>query len=146
MCCYGCHAVASSIVGAGLDDYYRFRTGLQRELRSSLSLQSLLALDAPEVQASFVWQAQLKEKGTTLSIEGMTCAACAWLIESKVRQLKGVTRFSINATSQRAALHCYESQVLLSDVLHAIHKLGYSASPFLMHESEQSAIQKVDVF
>jgi len=41
---------------------------------------------------------------TTLAIDGITCAACAWLIENQINNLEGVEYTGVNLTSQRTSL------------------------------------------
>jgi len=84
MCCPGCAAVAQSIVDNQLTDYYQFRTEKAQRAPSASEQAELLAkvsvYDAPELQQDFVLdQGNLKE--VQLTLEGITCAACGWLIE-----------------------------------------------------------------
>ncbi len=81
MCCPGCQAVAQTIVDSGLSSYYQFRTepAEKAELIPE-QLKALIHYDNEETQSEFVRQNDHHAE-ITLSLEGITCAACAWLIE-----------------------------------------------------------------
>ncbi|MBW3163387.1 heavy metal translocating P-type ATPase [Ferrimonas balearica] len=135
MCCPGCAAVADAIVAAGLSDYYRYRTekGQQQDVPEALA--SLIAYDLDEVQQEFVAaRGDLKE--VLLSVEGISCAACAWLIEKHLAALPGVAQISVNTTTQRAVLRWDASQQKLSDLLLSMNQIGYQAAPFQQDAQE----------
>ena len=67
-----------------------------------------------------------KEK---LSLSGMRCAACAQLIEFRVRQLPGVTSFNINTASHKADVSWQGSRISLQKIITSIVDLGYAAFP-----------------
>ena len=56
MCCYGCQAVAQSIVANGLADYYRTRDSLPEAPREAMPaiLEQLALYDHADFQKSFV--------------------------------------------------------------------------------------------
>ena len=81
MCCPGCQSVAEMIVGSGLSSYYEHRTDLSPTAKQLVpdELLRLEIYDDNEIQDEFVYQeGEIKE--ITLTVEGLTCAACAWLI------------------------------------------------------------------
>ncbi|HIF9455896.1 TPA: heavy metal translocating P-type ATPase [Photobacterium damselae] len=137
MCCPGCEAVATTIVQSGLSSYYEFRTepADKAELVPE-ELQALTLYDNHDIQQDFVHQkGELKE--ALLSIEGVSCAACAWLIERQVHKLPGVKSVKVNTTTHRALLCWDENQIKLSEILTPIHQLGYKAAPFEADAHEQ---------
>lgn len=138
MCCHGCQAVADAIVGNGLEDYYRYRTEMPRNVEDLVpdELRDLMLYDHPEVQKSFVSLSQGEIKEASLILEGITCAACIWLNERHLKQLQGIQAVSINYTSHRARVSWDESQIKLSDILLEIRKLGYHAHPFSAQQQE----------
>ncbi len=135
MCCPGCAAVADAIVAAGLSDYYRYRTETGKQQDVPPQLASLIAYDLDEVQQEFVAaRGDLKE--VLLSVEGISCAACAWLIEKHLAGLPGIAKISVNTTTQRAVLVWDSSQQKLSEILSAMAAIGYQASPFQVDAQE----------
>ncbi|WP_427978060.1 heavy metal translocating P-type ATPase [Agarivorans sp.] len=138
MCCQGCAAVAETIVQSGLEDYYQHRTAAAPSAQSLVpdALVKMLDYDDENVQLEFVAK-NADSKEVLLSIEGIACAACAWLIEKQVSSIPGVIKIQVNSTTQRATLIWDDSQTKLSQVLQSIQKLGYNASPFQTDKQEE---------
>ncbi|WP_411358452.1 heavy metal translocating P-type ATPase [Pseudidiomarina salilacus] len=139
VCCYGCQAVAQTIEAQGLQHFYQFRdtsNPLQIPLLPE-ELQQLEAYDQEELQQQFTHLDDNGHTSTTLSVEGMTCAACAWLIEQQLQTLPGVDYARVNATTERVNVAWRPEQVKLSDVLKKISGLGYRALPFQAATQEQ---------
>ena len=137
-CCAGCQAVAQSIIDAGLDYYYEQRTADadKAALPDADILAKLRLYDLPEVQQGFVYE-QGESKQATLLLEGITCAACVWLIEQTLSRLVGVISVSINYSNHRLHVSWQAEQVALSDILLSIQKIGYQAQPY---DSEQQHV------
>ncbi|MGI1950200.1 heavy metal translocating P-type ATPase [Shewanella oncorhynchi] len=137
MCCPGCQAVSQAIVDAGLLSYYKFRTepGSKQNALVPEALTQFSAYDLPEVQQDFV-HSEDNVESVSLSIDGITCAACAWLIEHKVKQLAGVSQVLVNSTTQRAMISWDKRKVKLSDILGQINRIGYQAAPYQVDEQE----------
>ena len=145
MCCPGCKAVAETIVESGLEDYYRFRTAPAEQGDQALSdtLAQLAIYDEPALQDEFVHeQGDLKE--IQLTVEGITCAACGWLIEKQLSKVEGVKQVAVNVAQRRAFVSWNDNIVTLSGVLQAINKIGYPSLPFQpdQHESLYKKEQK----
>ena len=131
MCCPGCKAVAQAIVDNGLEAYYRQRTETAEtgNLATQGALEALSLFDKPEVQKSFVRDRDnLRE--AALILEGIHCAACIWLNEQYLQQLKGVHDVNINYATHRASVTWDNSVIHLSDILQAIQSIGYNAHPY----------------
>lgn len=139
MCCPGCQAVAEAIVDNGLEDYYRFRTesGIKGEALNSSIEQQLGMYDLPELQGDFVVD-DGDFKSIQLTIEGINCAACGWLIEKQITKLVGIKKVSVNVASRRAYVEWFSEQVKLSEILTLIEKIGYHALPFQAEQHELS--------
>lgn len=138
LCCPGCQAVTQAIVAGGLESYYKFRTDLppRPELTES-ELAELAVYDAPELIKDFVYLGEDGQAEVTLAVEGITCAACAWLIESQINQLEGVEYTGVNLNAQRASLKWNINQLPFSKLLAAFKNLGYSAQPWQANEQQQ---------
>ena len=141
MCCGGCAAVAKAIVDNGLGDYYRNRDALPDSPREALPavLDSLALYDHADFQKSFVRALSEHEREASLIIEGITCAACIWLIEQHVARQPGVVGAEVNFSTHRARVRWDERRGKLSDILAAIAAIGYRAYPYDTARSEELA-------
>lgn len=139
VCCYGCQAVAQSIVDNGLEDYYRSRDALPESPREAMPavLDQLALFDHAEFQKSFVKELGEREREASLLLEGITCAACIWLNEQHVGKLPGVTAVDINYANRRARVRWDDSRIKLSDILAAIATIGYRAYPYDAAKNEE---------
>lgn len=136
MCCPGCETVAQTIVDSGLVSYYQYRTApAEKADLVPEQLQALIHYDNDDVQAEFVRNSENAAE-VTLSLEGVSCAACAWLIEKQVSAKTGVVSIRVNTTTNRALLAWDKSQTRLSELLSSIHQLGYKAAPFEADKQE----------
>lgn len=138
MCCHGCEAVAASIVQNGLEDYYRYRTELPKNVDDLVpdELKQLALYDHPDVQRDFVSSSDGDIKEAALILEGITCAACVWLNERHLKQLPGMLEVSVNYASNRARIRWDDARIKLSEILAEIRKLGYHAHPFSAQQHE----------
>jgi Cu2+-exporting ATPase len=140
MCCPGCQAVSQAIMDAGLSSYYQFRSepGQRQTALVPAQLSQYSAYDLPEVQQDFVHKQDAIDS-TSLSIDGITCAACAWLIEHKLKSVAGITSVLVNSTTQRALVSWDSERILLSQILQIISKIGYQAAPYQVDEQEKQS-------
>lgn len=141
MCCPGCKAVAETIVASGLKDYYRHRTELPQISPANeddevlTARESLSLYDSEALQKQFV-ATQGEQKEATLIIDGISCAACAWLIEHRINQLKGVEQATLNLSNHRLVVAWNNTDIALSQIFEAIYRLGYKAAPFSSTEDD----------
>lgn len=126
-CCLGCQAVALTIAGSGLADFYRFRS--EPNNRAKASKMNFSAFDDAEVQKEFVLELTTGTKQANLIISGITCAACVWLIERHLQSLPGVLSCGVNSLNHRAFIKYNPSQIALSDIFIALHAIGYNPEP-----------------
>lgn len=138
MCCPGCQAVSQAIINAGLSNYYKFRTEMGNKQTALVpdELSSFSAFDLAEIQQDFVYK-KSDISSVSLSIDGITCAACAWLIEHKLKYVTGVTSICVNTTTERAQVSWLASKIKLSDILSQISQIGYQAAPYQVDEQEK---------
>ncbi|MFQ2243974.1 heavy metal translocating P-type ATPase [Aeromonas enteropelogenes] len=136
MCCPGCQAVAETIMECGLASYYDHRTapGAKGDLVPE-ELAALTHYDLAEVQQEFVTDSG-NVREIQLTVEGLTCAACAWLIERHLMTLPGLRYINVNTTTHRARIKWDPDKLSLSDILKGFAKVGYRAYPFQTHQQE----------
>lgn len=139
-CCPGCEAVSRSIAGLGLEDYYRLRLAPAPRPDVAAEDDDLSCYDDALVQASFVRPVPIASgQGceAQLLVEGLRCAACAWLVEQVAARVRGVEAIELNYATRRAVLRWDPASTRLSTVLAAVRALGYRAWP---HEEGRLAL------
>ena len=127
MCCPGCEAVARAIVENGLTDYYRNRQTLPQGVAEPIP-DALQLYDTPELAAQFTNSEGGGE--ATLSVEGIRCAACVWLIERRLSQVPGLQAADLNVATEKLQVRWDTTQCKPSDILQAVREIGYVAYPF----------------
>jgi Cu2+-exporting ATPase len=140
MCCHGCQAVAQAIVDAGHSDFYRHRTALSPTGEAPVPefIQQTRVYDHPEIQKTFVRDTGAHEHEAALILEGITCAACVWLNERHLSRLPGVLEVQVNYATHRARVRWEDTRIRLSDILQAIHNIGYTAHPYDPAQQQQA--------
>ncbi|MCG6116706.1 MAG: cadmium-translocating P-type ATPase [Aquimonas sp.] len=143
-CCGGCAGAARFIDEAGLGDYYRLRE--EQGQRVDETLADYRAFDREDVlhEHSRVPDEAPDCREMTLIVEGMRCAACAWLIDRALMRLDGVVEVQSNAMSSRVSLRWRPSALRLSAALERLAALGYRPhlSPGEALERERVAERK----
>lgn len=129
VCCPGCQAVASAILGQGLGDYYRLRDEAAETALPRTQAEDLTAYDDPVIQQSFVRNVEHTCEALLL-LEGIRCSACVWLNEQVLGRLPGVLSANVNYATHRAQIRWDPKTVRLSTILKAIGAIGYSAYPY----------------
>ncbi|MCK9533746.1 MAG: cadmium-translocating P-type ATPase [Pseudomonas sp.] len=152
-CCPGCQAVAQTIIAGGLESYYQHRSepSANPEALPGVLPDELLLLDRKDIQKPFVSTSGTISE-TKLLIEGITCAACGWLIEKHLRQLPGVLETSLNLSNHRLSIRWDAEQIVLSELLKTIRHIGYAAHPWQpdtvseqMQSDNRRALRKLGV-
>ncbi len=130
MCCAGCQAVAMAIVDGGLGNFYQFRTSNnERPSNQDENDQNRWAIyDLPDVQAEFVIPFDASLKQVNLLLEGISCAACSWLIETHLKQNPAIKSVTVNLSTHRCAVVCDAGQPL-SQIFQSLASIGYLPRP-----------------
>lgn len=137
-CCPACRAVTQTILDSGLDKYYEHRDTTVKEPVNSLNSESQLSLyDSVDIQKEFVQQRDNGQAQAQLVIEGISCAACVWLLEKHIGALTGVAEFSVNLTNHRARLVWHPDESTLSKIFSQIIAIGYTPHPYHPNREEQ---------
>jgi Cu2+-exporting ATPase len=137
-CCPGCQAVTSAIIDGGLGQFYNFRT--ESSVRPDEGDVSFEAFDAPEVQREFALEIEPGVMQASLLLEGISCAACVWLIEKFLSGLDGVVQVKVNASIHRCLVDWDTDQITLSQIMKALSAIGYQPIPAT--EDRQLALQE----
>jgi Cu2+-exporting ATPase len=139
-CCPGCQAVAETINAAGLDNYYNYRDRIADTVDLSFSNTDYLLYDNMDFQQDFVEQ-QDNISIAQLSVQGIHCAACTWLIENQLSKTDGIFSSNVNLANHKASIRWDNSKLKLSDIFRTINAIGYKTAPWLddeeIHRSKQ---------
>jgi Cu2+-exporting ATPase len=63
-------------------------------------------------------------------MEGISCAACGWLIEKHLRTLPAVAEARLNLSNHRLHVRWADAQLPLSQILAELRHIGYAAHPY----------------
>lgn len=138
-CCPGCQAAASLIEDAGLAGYYQFRDQYApkpQELDAGAKQQTEL-YDLEDVQARFVRPIKGGLEANWI-IEGLSCAACVWLIERRLAGMDGIVDARVNLSTQRLLIK-WQPGAKLSHFVQAVMALGYRIKPYSKSTAERQA-------
>jgi Cu2+-exporting ATPase len=139
VCCPGCEAVAQAILDGGFDGYYRLRSETPQrpaaagDLYEDLRREDLRIYDDPAVQSRFVRDGAAHGgvgREAELLVEGLRCAACAWLVEQTLARQPGVRSAEVVLATRRARVQWDEGVTPLSALLAAVRRVGYRAWPY----------------
>lgn len=141
MCCPGCQAVAMAIVDGGLENFYQFRTvANDRPDTNPQGEQRWHIYDLPDVQSEFVIPFDDVFKQANLLLEGITCAACSWLIETHLKKNPAIQSVTVNVSTHRCAI-VWDSRTSLSDIFRSLAAIGYGPRP-ATDDQQQQLIKK----
>jgi P-type Cu2+ transporter len=126
VCCPGCKAAAEWIDTLGLGDYYRLRSEPAPRGGDGADYS---AWDRPALRRLHVRTSSPGHAEVIVLVDGLRCAACAWLIERAMRGMPGIHDVGINALARRVVLEFDPGKLELSALLSALARLGYDAHP-----------------
>ena len=127
VCCAGCQAAATLILSQGLARYYDFRQTAAPA--AAPGMRDWSAFDRESAQRRYSHERTDGEREVSLQIEGLHCAACAWLIENSLSRIAGLTHVHVNAGTARAELRYDPRRAALSRLLARIQELGFMPLP-----------------
>ena len=155
VCGDACRTAVETIANAGLDAWYGLRTHPDAQGASTADPRHRAELDAwrvPEVEASVVrrvggdagHEPGGSAHGTcthgtcavTLTVEGMRCAGCAWLVEGLLASAPGVDAATVDFPLRRAEVRFDTRATRLHVLLETLARAGYRAAPCTVHAEE----------
>ena len=124
--------MAQTIHGAGLAAFYRDRPlPASTEERTPVAADSAATYD-DAVDPRTGWLRRRKD-GTAdvaLLLEGVSCGACVWLLETWLARQTGVLGARVNLALRRAEVHVDPRRIALPALLAAVARVGYRAHPY----------------
>ena len=124
-CCAGCSTVYAAINAAGLADFYKDRELTGDAAPARPSGRRFAEFDDAALVPLFVSHPD----GTfsaDLTLEGVHCAACVWLVERLPRVLPGVRESRLDFGRRTATIRWAPEEAKLSAVGAALDRLGYT--------------------
>ena len=91
--------------------------------------QEFLVYDHPRLQQGWLVRKHHHAEAEFL-VDGIACAACVWLIEHWLSRLPGVESVHVNFSTHRLGIRWDPSRTRVSDLLMAVHRVGYRALPY----------------
>jgi P-type Cu2+ transporter len=129
-CCHGCEAAYDTIQQMGLGQYYQTRTldPTQRAPRPDVEERLDLAAFAHA----------RKDGGTELelTIDGIQCGACVWLIEQVLGREPSVIEGRVNLTSGRLRLAWRGDMAEGARLVSEVERLGYRLVPYRAEQAQ----------
>ena len=125
-CCPGCRAVAELISSQGFSRFYDFRSApaLKATERDGPG-DAWYVCDRPEVDRRLTRSVGAGRKELRYRVDGVNCAACAWLIDRGLSVCDGVEDVSVDPVS-REVLVCFDPErVRVSEILDATERYGF---------------------
>ena len=130
-CCSGCLNVCQVIHDAGLSGFY----DRLKKNEATLSPPPDAPADLEQYTLDEVQQEVTRVMGdgtrqARLMVEGIHCAACAWLIEHALNDMDGVLKAEVNLAHHWLLLNWQPQAIALQTIIKRLSLLGYSAIPF----------------
>ncbi len=137
-CCAGCQAVASSILDAGLSQFYRQRPEAVRKQTAPLvdkarGAEQFAVYDSDAMLARYVRDETFEgnpASSLSIAVDGMHCGACVWLLESVLRSTPGVLGCSVSFVLERATVTFDKNRIAVSEILARFAQVGFKPLPF----------------
>lgn len=137
-CCSGCETVFSLLKGAGLGEYYAFRTKIGEKGQRALDPEVLGAsaeFDTTSFRELYCDKLPGGELKTELLVEGVHCAACVWLVEKLPRLEPAVLEARLDMARSSVTLVWDDAAAPLSRIAKTLSRMGYRPRPFRGREA-----------
>lgn len=130
-CCAGCRAVFEAVHACGLDSYYKLRQAAAEAEKkpASVSAGSFQAFDAPTFDERFIHHNPDGTATTDFVLEGVTCAACVWLVERLPKAVPGVIESRLSLRESTVRITWQPQAVPLSRIARTLDGFGYTPHP-----------------
>lgn len=140
-CCQGCQVAYGLITDSGLAAFYELpyqHPALQDY--SSEKLQRYGWFDRDDFQQRYVQQAESGLCSVELSLSGIHCAACVWLLEKLPQLVPGVLETQVDWAGSKLRVRWQPEQVSLSRIAAVIASLGYTPYPLQRDRVDQQQL------
>jgi len=152
VCCSGCEAVAKLILQSGQSRYYQFRT--ENALKPTDEDAGLEKAWQRFDERRSLWGSPLKDGRyeLLLQVEGIRCAACAWLIRSQLESRQGIDQVQVDVATGFVRINWQPAKLRLSRIAAILAGVGYrphlplaGAEAMGRQEERRSALKRLGV-
>ena len=134
-CCAGCSYVFRLVHAEGLAGYYRIKDAVTAPADAAVFQPrdyewleaAQQAAEAPADEAPPARTGKIPE--LTLDVQGISCAACVWLIERVFQQQPGARDIVVNAQYGTMRLRWFRGEFSAVEFARKLQALGYLAGP-----------------
>lgn len=128
-CCSGCEVVAKILFNNNLLEFYNQQSNFKKlKFNNQYPLEYY---DLADFRQEFV-----ENDSMVLISPSIHCAACVWLIEKIMIQVKGVTSVRVGLSDMRIKIN-FDNSVKLSNIFQKLSQIGYAAEPFTQDQAEK---------
>ena len=125
-CCPGCRAVAELISSQGLSRFYDFRGAPALKAAEREAHEDPWSVcDRPEVERHLTRSIGPGRKELRYRVDGINCAACAWLIDRGLSACDGVDDVSVEPVSREVLVDFDPERIRVSEILDATERYGF---------------------
>ncbi len=128
-CCQSCAGVYRILHNSGLDEFYERRTGWSPGPPDDIKID-------PSVFSDYI-KGDPGEREIDLTISGIRCASCIWLIEHFLKKEPSIIDIRINYATHRAKIKWNDQQLSLEALLNLIKSIGYTPRPGIYSEYQE---------
>ncbi len=144
-CCNGCMGAFALIHELGLEDFYALRSAKKTSSFNGMTTDGSRSAILADLEASGV-EVRSNSDGSCavrLSVEGLHCAACTWLIERIQPTIPGLHSAAVRMSDHTIELVYDPTRTQPVVVSKRLARLGYSLSPWTVDlENDQRFIQQ----
>lgn len=126
-CCAGCQTVHDAILAGGLARYYSLVEGERGQVAATTSGRSYQDFDDPAFLAGFARETPGGRRCVDLYLDGVTCAACVWLVERAGQLVDGSVEVRLDVASGVAEVGWDPTRTQLSAIAGRLDSLGHPA-------------------
>ena len=139
-CCHGCAGAYQLIHSLGLEDYYALRannapSSVEQSIDDTNRSEILTNLESAGVQVNAMSNGLCSVR---LSVDGLHCAACTWLIERMQPTIPGLQSAQVRMSDRTIELIYDPVQTQPVQVARKLERLGYSLSPWTVDEIDDA--------
>jgi Cu2+-exporting ATPase len=135
-CCGGCAFVSRLIRDEGLDDYYKIKDAVTSPADGALGAAGDYGWLADAARAAEATTDEGRAVELELAVQGVSCAACVWLIERLHQRQAGAGDIEVSAEAGRMRLRWRRGEFDAPAFARELQRFGYAVGPLGAAEHE----------